>query len=299
MHLCYALTSNGDDSYARLAYISAVAARMVHPKITISAVVDELSAEALQNRKAKILDVVDHLVTIPTGQQDAKLRSRILKTRSREFIQGDYVQIDVDAIPVAPLDEIFTYDCDIAAALDRNDPPEKYQLAGWVTDVYKQLGWTWDKPRYYNSGVLLFRDTPQAHRFAAEWYQRWQQTTAVGKSDDQPSFNSAVVEVKPRITIIPDRYNLLVDGIKCPDTSDAAIVHLYALGRSKLNAYIVEELMQSLKDNQTMDESLLREMIRKRYVWSDPYFVKAHWQARNLPGLAKSVVVKLKRKVLG
>ncbi len=298
MHLCYAVTSDGTDPYANLAYISAMAARMVHQQVTITACLDELTVEALKTCRSKLLDVVDHVVTIQTGLQDAKLRSRVLKTRSREVMQGDYLQIDADAIPIKPLNKIFALDCDLALALDRNMPAEQYKIAQWVTDLYGKLDWTWDKPRYFNGGVVLFRDTPMAHRFATMWHERWQQTVALGRSDDQPSLNSTIAALQPRIAILPREYNLLISANDIEKTRTAAVLHFFALGRADMKGTILADLLQSLVQTGQMDEQVLKKMIRTGYAWSDPYYVSLQWRSGNYWGAVKAAAVKAKRRVL-
>lgn len=297
MHLCYAVTSSGRDNYAHLAYISATAARLVHPSIRLTVCVDEITQEDLRQCRSPLFDAVDEVVCVQTGHREAKLRSRALKTQARLHVKGDFLLIDADAIPIAPLDEVFALDCDVAASLDRNEPAETYKLAPWVVELYQQLGWTYDRPRFYNGGVLLFRDTPKAHEVSKGWHEHWLKTTAVGRSDDQPSLNYTIVKVQPKLAIIPPRYNLLVDGVRLQSTRNAAMVHLYAIGRTGDTGTIAEALIQKLRATGQMDLDLLKRMIDERYVWMDPYFVKAHLRAGSYFKAGKAAVVKLARKL--
>lgn len=299
MHICYAIASDEDTSYADLAYISARAARIVHPEITLSIIIDDKTSAHLKAAKSRILGFVDHVVTIACPHESVVDRSRFIKTTSRLHITGDFMMIDADAVPVRSIQEIFELDCDLAAALDLNDESGKYQLENWVVALYKKLGWSSDISHYYNAGVIFYRDTPACHAVCKLWHENWQLTLAAGSNKDQPSFNRAIMVAKPRIIAIAPRFNAMIfDNID--RARNAAILHFFK-SLSSNTTYTLFQLQATMtKDGKPcdVDEKMLREFVRTGYAWTDPYFVKAQWHTGRYGAAAVAVAVKLIRKVL-
>lgn len=299
MHICYALASDEDTSYADLAYISARAARIVHPDITLTVIVDEKTSTHLKAAQSRVLDFVDHVITIPCPHKTVVDRSRYIKIVSRKLIKGDYLMIDADAVPVRSLKEIFELDCDVAAALDLNDESGNYKLEKWVVELHKKLDWPADMPNYFNGGVIYYRDTPGCHKFSEHWHEFWKVTLAAGSDKDQPSLNRAIRVAQPRLAVLPPRYNAMIfDNID--RAHNAAILHFFKSHCSNTTYTLFQLQATMTKDGKPcdVDEKMLREFLRTRYAWSDPYFVKAQWHSGRYAAAAVAVGVKIIRKIL-
>lgn len=297
MHCCYVVTIDEKRTfYADLAYISVRALRLVHPKARITILVDEVTGPLLETQQHKILNYIDEMRVIQTGQPDPQHRSRFIKTSIRSLVAGDFLFIDVDAIPVRSLAPIFKMDCDVSMAIDNNYTPDREQLAPWVKEIYDARGWTYDAPAYYNSGVMFFRDTPGAHELGAMWHQRWLETVAHGCSKDQPSLNSCLPVVKPRIKVLPNRYNAMVFmGIE--QTRNAAVLHFWISGREEAHYIIIDELYRRYKKTGDIDEPLLARTVKTGYAWVDPYWVSTQWRSGHYYAAGVAVVVKVGRVI--
>lgn len=297
MHLCYAVACDDDTTYAQLAYISARAARIVHPDITISILVDAKSLQQLNVQQCKILAVADHVVTVACDYESVVDRSRFIKTSCRSHVQGDFVLIDADAIPVRSLQTIFDFDCDLSLALDNDNPHTFQTIPDWVAEIYEKMGWTWAKPNYFNTGVILFRDTPKTHALSELWHERWQQTRANGCDKDQPSFNSAVAVVNPDIHILPVRYNAMIYH-RTSKIRNAAVVHFLISGDAQGHS-ILPQLLAGLKETGDVNEAQLKQFIQSRYAWTEPHYVAARWYLGQYCRFAQAVAVKICRKLTG
>jgi len=96
-HICYAVTSSGQDSYADMAYVSARAARIVHPDVNITLLIDEVTDAALKASGSKLLGAADQTIVVQTGLDSAAARSRFVKTSIRSRVSGDFLFIDAAA----------------------------------------------------------------------------------------------------------------------------------------------------------------------------------------------------------
>lgn len=297
MHYCYVITISEDRSfYADLGLISIRALRIVHPKAKVTILVDEVTDQLLSALRHPILEQADDVRVVQTGMSDPVQRSRFVKTSMRAHMNGDFLYIDVDAMPVRSLAPLWKLDCDIAAAIDHNYPPDRHQLEDWVDDLYQQMNWTYDAPRYYNSGVMLFRDTPKAHELGALWHQRWLESSARGCNKDQPSLNSCLPVVAPRLAIMPNRYNSMV-FMGMENTRGAAMLHFWISGRAESDYIVIDELYRRFKKTGQVDELLLRQMVRLGYAWVDPYWIEAQWRSGHYWRVFVAVLVKGGRRL--
>lgn len=60
---------------------------------------------------------------------------------------------------------------------------------------------------YFNSGVMLVRDTPVSHNLYKEWYIQWQHSLNKGVNLDQPSMNYVNIQLGKLITELPGVWN--------------------------------------------------------------------------------------------
>src|SRR5262245_20224280 len=209
LQICYVVTSDGSDDYARMTCISALAVRKLHPQARIIALADEATWHALQAAQSPLLQVVDRIVRVETGDGDNRYRSRFVKTTMRRWVDGDFIFLDSDTLPVAPFDSLLHRRGAVVAALDWNTYPEDQYFPKLTGSIYQQLGWTCPVP-YYNTGVLMLREQPEVIAFAEDWHRRWQLGVKLGCLNDQPAFNSALHENGVKVELLPKAFNAMV-----------------------------------------------------------------------------------------
>src|SRR5690242_498527 len=96
LNVCYVQASTEDDLYAAMACISATFVRRLYPDAHIHLVCDEVTAPALRDRRAKVLDLASEVTVVDTGMPGLIKRSRFVKTSLRQVVRGDFIFLDVD-----------------------------------------------------------------------------------------------------------------------------------------------------------------------------------------------------------
>ena len=126
------------------------------------------------------------------------------------------------------LSEIFALDCDIAGACNHSREVVAEQVWEKDREALEAIGWEIGKETYINGGVLFFGDTAGACRLADEWHRRWSESSRSGVYfRDQPALNSALHAIKPRLVVLPDRFN--AQFMETPEAAiNADIWHYYS-----------------------------------------------------------------------
>lgn len=232
--LLYVLVSSESDIYLEQAYISMMSARHQMPDVKITLVTDNQTDKTLVGNRKKILDLINEKIIkdLPFGLSGQK-RSRILKTSCRNLVNGDFLFIDCDTIVLKPLDEIDFYPHELAACRDShafftNNPYRKMCI-----DHCRSLGCNIENENeYFNSGVILARDTKIVHSFYEEWNKNWEFGVTKHVFMDQPSFARTNLEFNHLITKLDDVWNCqIIHGVKY--IQDAKILHYLCTSPTK------------------------------------------------------------------
>lgn len=222
LHLVYVLA--GSDLYADMVYISATLARAVQPGVRITTLTNATSTPSSPSR-LRALGACDDVVAIPIPEWAAEA-SRYLKTTMRRHLDGEFLFIDADTVPLREFGDVARFGGDIAAALDRCS---KHAMGAspWTRPLYTRLGWPFPPKRYYNSGIIYFHDTARARRLAEDWHHRWRQSCGVGVVNDQPAFNAAIDADPLGIPELPLPYNAMIEASPYY-ARGARILHFFA-----------------------------------------------------------------------
>ena len=106
------------------------------------------------------------------------MKSRFLKTNLRNLIKGDFLFVDTDTVITANLEEIDDLKANLGIVLDLHchfsEHPMEVSIRKWIKRLYG-IDLKPDSD-YYNSGVMLVRDTPSTYVFFNEWHRNWQST---------------------------------------------------------------------------------------------------------------------------
>lgn len=235
LQIVYVLVSTEKDIYLEQAYVSMCSARKYNPDAVITVLTDELSAATFTGVRKKELRYADNIIVVKTPTDlNGQRRSRILKTSARKHVKGDFLFIDCDTIVAKPLDDILNVDAEIAACYDTHcvDFKENPYYPNIRKNAFK-IGTPIDEEEhYFNSGVILVRDTPLAHKFYELWNQTLIESVKKKVFQDQPSFKFADYKLGHVLKPLPDIWNVeLKHGIKY--LKDANIVHYLCTNRSK------------------------------------------------------------------
>jgi hypothetical protein len=287
LQVCYVLASESWDRYARMAWVSATLVRHFHPNCNVSLLVDETTGKALYSPRSPLLDVVDNTVVIETCLDNVMARSRFIKTTMRRWIVGDFVFLDVDALPLAPFADIFNIDAPLAAALEFNKEEKDHFFPDGIEPIYAHLSWPCPLPRYFNTGILVLRDTASTHAACEEWHRRWLLSRSIGCLSDQPSFNSAMYETSVPIGILPPEYNAMVLFFPWKFRT-CRIAHFFE--SNNVGGTLFSHLVDFVDKNRAIDWSAIEKCLAEGHPWEPACEPWQLWRSRNY---LRAIVMKI------
>lgn len=262
----FALTSNGNDSYAAMTRLAVCSVRLSNPDVAITVACDVRSSNALAAASHPLIGEVDHWLPIETPEGSEGYRSRFVKTILPSLIERPFLFLDSDVFVRDRLNELFELDCDVAAA--PNHSRDLYPEQIWDQDrqTLERMGWSALSNVYLNSGVILYKDTDGAGEFASAWHQNW--LASVGYESyyrDQPAFNAALYSTAARLQVLPHRFNAQI--ATSPEIGpDAVIWHYYSSGgRNSLAQF--DSLINDILDTGQIKAISVRRLQEARHPW--------------------------------
>lgn len=175
--IVYVLVSTDSDIYLEQLWVSMFSLKSYNPDSHIVLVTDmETSARLKYDSCKELIKFIDEIVEQGFDPKvSGKERSRYLKTNLRCLISGDFLFIDTDTIITGDLSKIDTVKSDVSIVLDLhcqlNNHPYEKTIRKLIRTLYG--GDLKEGTNYFNSGVMLVRDTPKAHTFFAKWHNNW------------------------------------------------------------------------------------------------------------------------------
>ena len=225
--LLYILVSGPSDVYLEQAFVSASSCARHTPGASMTLLTDKATADGwlYVNPLSKAFTALfsEVLVAPLDPAIPAMKRSRLLKTGMREYVKGDFLFIDADTVIASPLDAIDSFKADLAAAPDLHSAFLEHPHRQATINMCRKLDYDPSGDEfYYNSGVLLVRDTDANHDFFREWQKNYLAGYEKGIRPDQPSL--AKTNAGRQIVRLPDVWNVEVqNGVRY--LRDAFIVH--------------------------------------------------------------------------
>lgn len=251
-----------------MARLAVACLRATNPHASIVIACDNDTDLLIRHTADPLEEAADHWIVVQTPTGDANFRNRFVKTSVRSMMVGPFLLLDSDVVVRGDLSQIFSLDTDIACA--RNHSRKKYgeQLSERDAAIITKMGWRISREAYYNAGVIYFGDTPTARSVSAEWHRLWLLTTSkLSVHRDQPAFNTALHDVRPKISILPDRFNAQFK--KTPSSVNGAhIWHYYTSMPTTPTTYDkwIEQIVSG-------EEPTNIAAITIKHPWSCPKFI--------------------------
>lgn len=220
----YVLISQETDYYLEMMLLSALSLRVHNPDIRIVVLTDIETKERLTSSI-----ILEHMAVVDVGIPDnysPMQKSRFLKTRIRDFVEGPFLYLDTDTIVCGKLDMVDSFTNGVAMA---SDIFGNLSLSAPTTlELCQKAGFDkLEMQPYFNGGVMFVSDGPVGRTLFDNWHRRWLESVNKGISLDQPALCQANVDSGLIIHEIPWIYNWQVMTGFLPHWEDAKVLHYY------------------------------------------------------------------------
>jgi protein associated with RNAse G/E len=266
MKYIYVLASSENDLYYEQFFLSAVSLRLCNPVAEIILLLDVVTKNGLTGNRAGYEKIVSNIIVIePPKGLSQKETSRWIKTSMRQYITGDFLYIDCDTIITDNLDCVFSDDIKIGAILDSHIPFAEHHYYRQFRDESLKLGFDsiLTTATYYNGGIIIAKDNPEAYRFFERWHSLWKECQNKGNSQDMPSFNRANYELHNIITEIGGEWNCQICNNGLPFLYHAKILHYFATSLDFLTSPFIlasKSVLSSIKKTGTISTEILEKL---------------------------------------
>lgn len=227
--LLYVLVSQSSDYYAEQAILSMLSAKYRMPEITISLLMDQSTKSNLEGFRKKVLELSDEQIVVPTEDSSPLIQSRILKTKMRSLIVGDFLYVDVDSVWAGTIDES-DFACDVMGVLDANCEMQFHKHRDYIKNQFLQLDYAPIFENHVNGGVLYMKDSAEASAFCNDWNLFWKNSCQKGICFDQPALHQTIDLHKKCFGILDGSYNAQI-AVNLNFFAKAKIVHYHPYGQ--------------------------------------------------------------------
>ena len=253
--IVYVLTCAPEATYIEQTLLSIWSARYYNPDAHIMLLVDDKTNELLVDKRAEVLEYITEKIVIPFEDTTSTpmYRSRYIKTKVRELVDGDLLFIDSDTVINHSLEEIDQLPYDVAAVPESNLPIEDFHPALFqsMRETAQKIGWNLAGEEYYfSSGVIYAKDTPLAHQLFQLWHQYWQDGLKLEVRIDQPSLAKANIECGHLIQLMDNRWNCIM--FTYPRTAKEAYILHFAAFRN-MSFLFSKRVLGYIKENGLTD----------------------------------------------
>lgn len=189
--IVYVLSSDENDLFWEQCLISVMSARHHMPNSTIYLVCDDRTYATLNGLRQQIFSIVNKTIVENFKPSVSKVeRSRLMKTRLREIVFGDFLYLDCDTMVIQSLAEIDQESADIAAVLDGHCLFKHHPMRDYFLKQNAGLQYEHDKiTQYFNGGVMYAKDSEAAHVFYKQWHSNYLLSVSKGIFIDEPALS--------------------------------------------------------------------------------------------------------------
>lgn len=261
--IVFTVVGDEKDIYVPQALVAIYSARLFNPNANIVLVVDQDTALVIEKHLPKINNYVSNLIVVKVPAELSKMhRSRFLKTKLREIIEGDFLYIDTDTVISGSLKEIDLVEANVAAVIDRHSAVNEHEYLDKIKSDTSSIGLTLEdlKNKYFNGGVMFVKDTLVAHNLYKKWHDNWEDSITYTRGIDQPPLALANKQCGYPIVELDGIWNCQLADNFLNYLADAKVLHYFASNsRSPYKLYsnaIFREVMKEGDVPQWLKERL-------------------------------------------
>jgi Nucleotide-diphospho-sugar transferase len=191
------------DTYLEAALISAIALRQLEPTLPITLISDR---PLLRQFSLSEYGITPRWIAPDELSHRGPFLSRAIKTQLLSFSPyQETLFLDADILPIRPISNLWDYlaDSDLAMVSDRNPTVDQCDHIAQAEKDYTRQLVTGHTP-HFNSGVMLWRNTPTTQRLFQQWHHEWQQF----QKQDQLALVRALHTIPLTVAPLPITYNI-------------------------------------------------------------------------------------------
>lgn len=227
--IVYVVVSSESDLFLEELWTSVFSLRIFHPEATVKVLADEPTAKRIHQKPA-LNELITEVVEVDVPKDYSPMaRSRVIKTTIRNIIDGTFLYIDTDTVICHSLEEIDTFEYDIAAVPDlhqslKHDIFRQAKIDRIKNSVNVDIS---NDEYYFNGGVMYVADNELTRKFYKRWHENWESYMIDGvRRADQPPLVQTDKELGYVIKCLPDIFNCQV-ALSVRYLHEAYIVHFF------------------------------------------------------------------------
>lgn len=209
MKYVYVIVGNESNIFVEQAWASVWSLLHYNRDAYICVVTDE-ETKAYIDTLTEFRSLVSEIKVVRFGNDIPSMdRSRWLKTKMRELVEGDFTYIDCDTIVTGNLSDLDDYSGDVYMVEDMHVPFEQHYFRKMVIGLLQRVygKGIYESHNYYNGGFALVRDTGVSHDFFNAWHNNWKKSASKGINIDQIALLKTCLEFPNVVKELPGIYN--------------------------------------------------------------------------------------------
>lgn len=237
MKFVYVVVSEKDDFYVEDCAVSIYSLKKYNKDIKVCVICDTNTYDLIVAKKKYFLDIVDDIIPVCLyNDYTAQQRSRFLKTSVRTLIDGDFIFIDSDTIITGDLKELLSFKQDIGAVKTQDSMSwckdnQHFHFKRYNRQRNLPEDFNYEIDHYFNSGMIVCRDTQKARDFYNTWHKSWiESSEKYCFHQDQCDFNRTNALYDNLVTEINGKYNFsaIYPGNSMKFFNDCKIFHYFS-----------------------------------------------------------------------
>lgn len=229
LRVVYILVSGEKDYYYEQFLISATSLKYRMYNVEIVLLTEQYTNKYIQKNHKEVNAIADRIIVYEMAKDyNIVARSRVLKTKMRELIEGDFLYIDCDTVICDNLEDIGGIEHSSAVLDCHSLLSEKLYEFGPVKERAENFQFSPGyKNQHFNSGVIWCKDDERTRDFFSHWHDTWFETYKQGIISDQLSFNEVNHEMRGAIVAMEGIWNCQIKyGVQY--LAKAKIIHYFA-----------------------------------------------------------------------
>lgn len=225
----YVIVSSETDYFLEELYLSTYSLKRYNDCQCV-VLMDDKTYKTLDTKRKGMLEYVDDIQVVDFQQNiSPKERSRILKTSFRNRLEGWLLFLDTDTIVCKSLDILENNEKELSMVLEGNDFLSNFYSVNGLEKTLKKYDLKMGiNDLYFNSGVILVKDTEKTRYFFSQWEKLYKKFYDLGLTFDQATLNHLNYLLDGYISKLSNEFNCQGDlGLSC--LSDAYIIHYLGL----------------------------------------------------------------------